>query len=107
MNEMMSISVEQQNTCDAYYLASLAIFTVGGFVSRSRFIPVAAVLAILLSFFAQYILYRIPLPAGQAYRQTLLRVGSRARDDRLLLAVSHRWAVRMTNDCYWPLVADG
>ena len=47
-------------------LAILAIFAVGGFVSRSRFIPVAAVLAILLSLFAQYILYRIALPAGQA-----------------------------------------
>ncbi len=46
-------------------LANLAIFAVGGFVSRSRFIPVAAVFVILSSILGQYILYTIALPAGE------------------------------------------
>lgn len=47
-------------------LGTLAIFAIGGFVSRSRFVPVAAMVAVALWMVAQYILYQIALPAGQA-----------------------------------------
>lgn len=47
-------------------LGTLAIFAIGGFVSRRRFVPIAAVIAVALWMVAQYILYQIALPAGQA-----------------------------------------
>ena len=47
-------------------LGTLAIFAIGGFVSRSRFVPIAATFAVAMWMVAQYILYQIALPAGQA-----------------------------------------
>lgn len=45
---------------------ALAIFAVGGFISRHGFIPVAVTIAVLSILFSQYILYQIALPTGQA-----------------------------------------
>lgn len=45
---------------------TLAIFAVGGFISRRGFIPVAVTIAVLSILFSQYFLYQIALPTGQA-----------------------------------------
>ena len=47
-------------------LGALAIFAIGGFVSRSRFVPVAATLTVAMWMVGQYILYQIAVPTGQA-----------------------------------------
>ena len=47
-------------------LATIAILAVGGFVSRSRFVPIAATLAVLSWMVAQYLLNEVAVVAGQA-----------------------------------------
>jgi hypothetical protein len=48
------------------FLASFAVFALGAYVSRTRFMPVAISFAILIWVLGQYTLYQIALPTGQA-----------------------------------------
>lgn len=47
-------------------LASFALFALGGYISRCRFMPVAIFFAVLIWVLGQNILYQIALPTGQA-----------------------------------------